>query len=445
MRAAVLLAIAALLVAGCAVPELPRGLGGGGATTTTTTTPPTATTPPPDPSGILAVHYVDVGQGDGVIWQFPDGTFVAYDCGESVGQGAFSPMVAQLQALGATRLHALVVSHGHADHAGGCADVLDAFEVAHVYDGWYLGDDRTLTYAGFQARALAEEGATLHTLRDVPQRADDVRIGGEVDLPASTGARARVLFPAAPTARSWDDVAEESLVVRLEYGEVAFCHQGDIATREEATLAAMPGDLSCDAYLVGHHGSREASSAAWLARMKPRAAVASFGENDYGHPTAEALCRIQEAGATVWTTHESGTVTLTSNGRTLGTPEGAEARGFCAPNASYWNEDPVFTTQALRVDATASDAQPCRYADVTIEVVVADPDGQPAPGANVTATWRYKSSAPTMTNVTGAAGTAAFTRSIGSASAGYEVVVDVRATLGEMSGRATASFTPRAC
>ena len=434
MRRALLLA-AALLLAGCVVPELPPGR-------PATTTPPTA--PTPAPSGALRVHYVDVGQGDGVVWQFPDGTFVVYDCGESAGQGAFSPMVAQLRALGATRIHALVVSHGHADHAGGCADVLDEFEVAHVYDGWYLGEDRTLTYAAFQALAL-EEGAALHTLRDVPQRGDDVRIGGEVALPESTGARARVLFPAGPTATNWDDIAEESLVVRLEYGDTSFCHQGDVSAREEAALAAMPGDLSCDAYLVGHHGSREASSAAWLDRMRPAVAVASFGENDYGHPRAEALCRIQQAGAAVYFTHRLGTVTVASDGRALALPEGAENRGYCDPDASYWEEAPVFTTQALGVDATVSDAQPCRYTSVAVDVAVRDPEGAPLPGANVTTTWRYKSSPATQANVTDAEGRASVRRGIGGASAGYEVVVEVLATAGDMTGRASASFTPRDC
>lgn len=429
--------LAALLIplAGCT--ELPAL--GGPPSSTTTTTPPVA----PPPQGTLRVHYVDVGQGDGVVWQFADGTFVVYDCGESAGQGAFSPMVAQLRALGATRVHALVVSHGHADHAGGCADVLEAFPVDHVVDGWYLGDDATLTYRGFQALAL-EEGARLHTLRDVPQRSDDERIRGEIPLPASAGARARVLFPSGPTATNWDDIAEESLVVRLEYGETSFCHQGDIATREEAALAAMPGDLSCDVYLVGHHGSREASSAEWLARMRPSAAVASFGENDYGHPTAEALCRVQQAGATVWMTHRNGTLAFATDGRALDAPEGAEARGYCEPGASYWEEPPVWTTRALEVEASVSDAQPCRYSVVTVRVAVME-GGAPAAGANVTTTWRYKSSAPVASNATDAEGRADFARNVGSASAGYEVVVEARATLGEKTGRASTSFTPRAC
>lgn len=330
MRRALLLACVALL-AGCAdlVDQARDAL-----------QMPTATTPPPVaplPNGTLQVDYVDVGQGDGVIWRFPDGTVVVYDCGESAGQGAFSPMVAQLRAYGVARVHALIVSHGHADHAGGCADVLEAFRVDHVYDGWYEGDDRTLTYAGFQALAL-DEGAKLHTLRDVPQRSDEERItsGTAIDLPASTGATATLLFPAGPVATTWDGIAKESLVVRLVFGETSFCYQGDITSREESKLAALPGDVSCDAYLVGHHGSREASTAAWLDRMRPTVAVVSFGENDYGHPTAEALCRIQQAGAKVYATHRLGTVTLASNGRSVQAPEGAETTDYCAAGASYW-------------------------------------------------------------------------------------------------------------
>lgn len=505
-RGLVLLLVAAL--AGCldASPVAPPEGG------TTTTTPPATTTPTPappspdepdppqaPPNGTLSVHYVDVGQGDGVILRFPDGTTVVYDCGESFGQGAFSPMVAQLRALGVARIHALVVSHGHADHAGGCPDVLEAFPVDHVYDGWYAGDDRTLTYRGFQAAALAE-GARLHTLRDVPERADEERLaaGALFDLPASTGARATLLFPPAPVATNWDGIAKESLVVRLAYGETTFCFQGDVTTREEATLAALPGDVTCTVYLVGHHGSRDASTAAWLARMKPAVAVASFGENDYGHPTPEALCRIQQAGAKVYATQRLGTVTVTSDGRNLTLPEGAEPTDYCAAGASYWEEDlssaatpptpPPATTQPtaptpppsqptsptpppaeptppppteptpppttttppppsgpLQVTASVSDATPCQYATVTVSVTVRDAGGNPVPGASVLSTWNYRTTTSTESGTTNAAGQASLSRGISRATAGYTVVVDVDVTGAGSTGRASTSFTPRDC
>ena len=142
--------------------------------------------------------------------------------------------------------------------------------------------------------------------------------------------------PKTPDGGSWDEIAESSLVVRLTHGSSSFCFQGDIETAQEAALARMPDDLSCDALLVGHHGSRQASSAAWLARAQPEHAIASFGANAYGHPTSEALCRLQQAGATVYATHRAGTIVAASEGAGVRVEAAAETLDYCAAGASYW-------------------------------------------------------------------------------------------------------------
>lgn len=321
LRSATLFAALAILTAGCA-DLVPPGL----------IEPPARPAPEPVPvAGTLEVHYVDVGQGDGTIWRFPDGNVVVYDCGESVAEGAFSPMVAQLQAFNVTRIHSLIVSHGHADHAGACVDVLETFDVERVVDGWYAGDDATRTYRAFKDAALAE-GAHLFTLRDAPG-ATLLRAGDALPVPQG---EARLLWPGVPMARSWDDIEVESLVVRLVWGEVAFCFQGDIGASEEAALARSGFAPDCEVVLAGHHGSRGASTDAWLARLDPEVAVVSFGENTYGHPTSEAMCRLQQAGAALYFTHRLGTVGVRTDGATIQVPEGAETADHCAVGASYW-------------------------------------------------------------------------------------------------------------
>ena len=296
------------------------------------------------PGGTLRVHYVDVGQGDGTIWEFPDGTLVVYDCGDVAASADDNPMVRYLRdtlrrPVGSD-LHALVASHGHRDHVGGCDEVLEAYRFAHVYEAWYDGPDRPRSYQRFQDLVLAE-GARLHTIAPTAatDREEVMRRWDLLELPASTNATAVLVWPEGMDATGWDDVATTSLGVRLAFGDASFCFQGDVETAQELRLAAEDParDLTCDAYLVGHHGSREASSAAWLRRMAPRIAVASFGENPYGHPTAEALCRIQAAGATVYATHRDGPIVLETDGRDLRVTRGTpETEDYCAPGASYW-------------------------------------------------------------------------------------------------------------
>lgn len=306
--------------------------------------PPSA--PPSAPNGSLRVHYLSVGQGDATVWELPGGGVVVYDCGPRVGVGEENPVVAflaeRLSVARGARVHALVASHGHLDHVGGCAGVFEAFEIGHVYDAWFDGADVPASYASFRDAARME-GAVLHT--PAPSGSlDGERVfarGDVLDLPEAAraaGVRAQILWP-GEAASSWDAIAERSLVVRLSLGEASWCFQGDIeAAQERAIASSAPGEIACDAVLVGHHGSRSASSAEWLAALSPSIAVVSFGENSFGHPTSEALCRVQQAGARVFATHRLGTVTVESDGVAplVALPAGAETLDYCAPGASYW-------------------------------------------------------------------------------------------------------------
>lgn len=282
---------------------------------------PARSAPAESSAGTLRVHYVDVGQGDGTIWELPDGSLVVYDCGPPAADSASNAMVRYLRdGLGrepGSQIAALIASHGHLDHIGGCEEILAEYEVADVYEAWYTGDDAPESYQRFQ-REVEAEGARVNRL-------GDLRVGTTL-LPGAT-----LLWPSAFSAGGWDAVAEASLVVRLQHGGTSFCFQGDIEAAQEASLRGR-----CDVYLVGHHGSRYASSAAWLARMAPSLAVASFGENAYGHPHPEALCRVQEAGATVYATPRSQGVIVSSDGATVRVEQGsAEEADYCT-GASYW-------------------------------------------------------------------------------------------------------------
>ena len=308
---------------------------------------PAGPAPPaaPLPSGTLRVHYVDVGQGDAVVWELPGGGLVVYDCGDVAPSADENPLVRHVRdVLGrppGSDVHALIASHGHRDHVGGCDEMLEQYRVLHVYEAWYDGPDRPASYDRFRDRILAE-GAQLHVLQETPAIDGErvLRRWDPVDLPEGANATATLFWPPAMRADDWDDIAQSGLAVRLVFGETSFCFQGDIETAQENELAAeTPArDLSCDVYLMGHHGSREASGNAWLRRMDPERAVVSFGENPYGHPTGAALCRVQQAGATVYATHRAGTVTLETDGRDVRVVRGEpETKDYCATGATYWD------------------------------------------------------------------------------------------------------------
>lgn len=326
--------LACLVAAGCVLPQPPGA--------EPYRPPPTSQVASGEP---LRVHYVDVGQGDGVVWELPGGGLVVYDCGDIAPSADENPMVRYLRdALRVPpggEVHALVTSHGHRDHVGGCSEVLSEFRFLHVYEAWYDGDDRPRSYEIFQDE-LRAEGALVHVMAETSALEGEhvFAAGDEVELPAgavAAGVSARFFWPPAAPQGPWDDIAEDSLGVRLSYGETAYCFQGDVEIAQENALAKSP-DLQCDVYLVGHHGSRHASAATWLVTMQPKVAVVSFGENSYGHPTSEALCRVQKYGGPVYATHRLGDVVVETDGRSIAVePDRPETKDYCAAGASYWD------------------------------------------------------------------------------------------------------------
>ena len=103
--------------------------------------------------------------------------------------------------------------------------------------------------------------------------------------------------------------------LRVEFGGFSAIFAGDAGLPAEARLRGRVG--RADLLKVGHHGSRGASGDAWLDELDPAAAVVSVGRNRYGHPAPEALERLRRHGADIWRTDSEGTVSVTTDGRTM--------------------------------------------------------------------------------------------------------------------------------
>jgi competence protein ComEC len=109
------------------------------------------------------------------------------------------------------------------------------------------------------------------------------------------------------------DVNEHGVVLRVSYGAVRLLFQADAGLPVEARLAGRVGPV--ELLKVGHHGSRSATSDAWLDELAPHEAVISVGRhNRYGHPTPEVLARLAAHGVTLLRTDERGTITFSTDG-----------------------------------------------------------------------------------------------------------------------------------
>jgi competence protein ComEC len=265
----------------------------------------------------LALHAVDVGQGDALlllVGEGPQRRVVLVDAGPPNGTDA---LLAALRSHAVAAIDLLVLSHAHLDHIGGVERVLDAVPVRAVLDSGV--PHTTATYRRVLRRLLAlkEQGTLSYR---VARRGQSLRLGPQTVL--------HVLGPEEPLVRgSRSDVNANSVVVRVVHGKTALLFLGDAERETEERLLASGEDLSADVVKVPHHGSRHASSAALLARVRPKIALISCGRaNEYGHPAPATLERLLAASAAVHRTDLSGTISVYSDGEEVRVDAGTSLR-----------------------------------------------------------------------------------------------------------------------
>ena len=246
----------------------------------------------PGGGSVTRVHFLDVGQGDAIL----------IDCGQvevlidGGDNKAGSTVVSALRPLVDGKLDYIIATHPDADHIGGLDDVLAAFEVGEVIDS---GRSATsATYKDYMTAVQNEPGCTLSYDED-----------RTIILGPNT------ILSIIETGDNWSNANDSSVVSELICGDVTVLFTGDISQKVEQECLSLFGDV--DVLKVGHHGSATSSSAAFLKVVKPEVAVASYKVgNSYRHPTASALQRLFDCGATVYGTGKSGTIVMTTDGST---------------------------------------------------------------------------------------------------------------------------------
>lgn len=254
------------------------------------------------PRGVLRVTALDVGQGDAILVDLPDGEAMLVDAGGPVFGARLDPgeraVVPTLALRRRERLAVVVLSHPHPDHAGGLGAVLSSVAVGELWDtgqGASLGAPRSWA----AVLALARE-------RAVPVRGPSSLCGPPRPF---HGATIEVLAP-CPEAPRGLGANDASFVLRLVHGRASVLLPGDLEGPGERTLLGRLGPVT--ALKVPHHGSRTSSSEAFLARLQPRVALVSAGHpSPFGHPHPEVVLRYARRGIALRRTDLEGAVSVT--------------------------------------------------------------------------------------------------------------------------------------
>jgi competence protein ComEC len=256
------------------------------------------------PRGVLRITAIDVGQGDSVLIDLPDGAAMLVDAGGG-SPGSPDPGARVVVPFLADRrrrdLAIVVASHPHPDHVAGLRAVL---RWAHVSELW---DTR-------QVESLGSPSAAWLAMRTEVARAG-IRLRGPESVCNGErpfhGARLQVLAPCPAVDRS-DRPNDASFGIRIAYGRGSVLLRGDLEARGEARVMPQLAGRPVTVLKVPHHGSRTSSTPGFLDVVRPRVALVSAGHpSPFDHPHPEVLERLRARGVTVLDTSSYGAISAT--------------------------------------------------------------------------------------------------------------------------------------
>ncbi|MBR4908001.1 MAG: MBL fold metallo-hydrolase [Acidaminococcaceae bacterium] len=239
----------------------------------------------------FALSMLDVGQGLCILVRSGE-EYLVYDGG---GRDSSSYVVSFFKRNHIKKIKYMISSHYDEDHIAGLVGLLRTTSVNTAIVPDYQAN--TKIYAAFQS-AL--------------KKADFVEYAKAGNRYKVGEANFEILYATDNTEEKENN---KSTVIRLEYKNFSCIITGDAATETETKLVDMGEKLSCDLYVVGHHGSSSSSSPGFVAAMKPKLAFISVGkDNKYYHPTKRVLRVLDNNNTTVYRTDMQGTVTLIHDG-----------------------------------------------------------------------------------------------------------------------------------
>ena len=246
----------------------------------------------PADSGELILYGVNTGKSDCMVFCLPNGEILLMDTGL---KKTYDQVKALLDKIEVEEIHHLVITHGHKDHIGGLKKLAKDFKIGVIYTNAY----DTATYND-------EERADIAAACQEWQLVEPVRLeGGQPASQASMqlgNVEATFLAP----SRSYTDAEDDnnnSLVLRLTYGNISFLLMGDATSTIESSMLSLYSEsqLQADFLKGGRHGKNDANTEAFIQAVSPSQVYLTGNRaDDPDSPGADVLARYAAAGSAVY-------------------------------------------------------------------------------------------------------------------------------------------------
>lgn len=246
--------------------------------------------------GLLTVYFLDIGQGDSILIETPNGVQLLVDAGLN---SAVVEKLSEVMPFYDKYIDAILMTHPDADHVGGFPEVLRSYDVEfHIKGNFFSENDIS-----------QEINKNIN-----PSNIRIIKRGDKIILDIKHNIFLEILHPSKDFSDAESN--DTSIMFRLVYGETEFMFTGDASKSVENFLSSQYKDaLSSDVLKVGHHGSDTSTSDVFIGYVKPKYAVISAGkDNSYGHPHQEVLDRLKNFNVEVLQTKDIGTITMESDG-----------------------------------------------------------------------------------------------------------------------------------
>lgn len=240
----------------------------------------------------MKTHFIDVGQGDSMLIQTPEGKNILIDGGPPE---AGKKVVAYLKKYGIDELDLLFATHPDIDHIGGLLHVMKFMPIRLIIDSGKL--HTTKTYRNYLAE-ISKQKIPIH----IAKESEMIMIDEDVTI--------QILNTYEPFKNN----NQSSIVVKVSYKDVSFLFMGDVEAEQEEALMKKY-NVQADIIKVAHHGSKSSSSLPFLQAVNPSVAILTYIKNNkYGHPVPQVIKNLNQTDAQIYSTAVFGDLIIQTNG-----------------------------------------------------------------------------------------------------------------------------------